>query len=239
MRYIYLLTCMFLIVAGGCQKSPAVLIVTGGHDYDTTAFFEMFRSLQGFRFDSVSYPAARALLDPDRVEGYDVLVFYDYVPEMDLQDSSLFLELAAAGKPMLFLHHAICSFQHWEGYRQLVGGRYVMPGYTGDSSRYSDYTHDLDLEVKVVPGIHPVTRGVKDFTIHDEGYRNLSVLDEVTPLLTTEHPGCSPLIGWTHSYKGTETIYLLFGHDRRAYENGSFRMLLQNGISWLAKIQSD
>jgi len=218
----------------GCNKPTNTLLVVGGHGYDTIEFYDMFRSLDGIRFDSIFYPEAREFLRSDQINKYEVLVFYDFIPDMPERDSSIFLRLSQQGKSMLFLHHAICSFQNWDGYMQMVGGRYRMPGYTSDSSLLSDYRHDIDLEVKVVNNNHPVTRGVNDFEIHDEGYSNITILDEVTPLLTSDHPDCSPLVGWTNTFNKSATAYLIFGHDKYAYENKSFQQLLNNAIHWLA-----
>jgi type 1 glutamine amidotransferase len=229
---------IFILLAvasmAGCNKPINMLLVVGGHGYDTTEFYDMFRSLKGIRFDSVSYPGAREFLQTDQINEYEVLVFYDFIPDMPEKDSSIFLSLTQQGKSMLFLHHSLCTFQGWDGYMHMVGGRYVMEGYASDSSLLSDYKHDIDLEVKVVNNNHPLTRGVSDFEIHDEGYSNIMILDEVIPLLSADHPDCSPLVGWTHTFNRSATAYLIFGHDKYAYENSSFQQLLSNAIHWLA-----
>ena len=225
---------MLFISLLGCNKVTNVLLVVGGHSYDTTEYYDMIRSLERIRFDSISYPAAREFLQSDRVNEYDVLVYYDFIPDMPVRDSVIFLHLTKSGMPMLFLHHALATCQQWDGYRTMVGGRYMMPEYTSDSSQLSDYKHDIDILVEVIDPAHPVTVGVSDFEIHDEGYSNLSVIEGVTPLLRTDHPDCSSLVGWTHKFNESTTAYLIFGHDKRAYENASFQKLLLNTITWLA-----
>jgi len=219
-------------IKGSCS-APRVLVLMGGHDYDTTAFYDMFCSLEGIRFDTMSYPGLPELLQSTGLDYYDLLIHYHYYPDASEEDSSMYEALTREGVPMLFLHHSICSYQKWKGYARIIGGRYVMPGYTADSSLLADYAHDLNLHVSVVDQYHPVTQNLADFDIVDEGYSNIQLEDGIVPLLRTFHPECSPLVGWTFQYNHSTTVYLLFGHDHQAYQNPSFRKLLRNTIFWL------
>ncbi len=227
---------MFLMagLAMGCNRPVRVLLITGGHNFDTTEFSGLFDSLEGITYDQVYHPEALEILQAGAAEPYDVLVFYDFMVDLPQKDSSVYRALTVQGKPMLFLHHALCSFQQWDGYMQMVGGKYVTPVYQPDSTLHSDYKHDIDLEVEVVDDTHPVTMGMGNFTIHDEGYSNITILPGITPLLRTEHPDCSPVVGWTHSRDLSQVVYLMLGHDRYAYENPAYIQLVQQSIHWLA-----
>ena len=221
-------------MCSACNKPISVLLIVGGHSYDTTEFFETFRTLDGIIFDSVSQPAAMNLLVSDQVLDYDVLVFYDFVPDMEPADSTVFLNLTCRGQSMLFLHHSLCTFQSWEGYMQMIGGRYCSPEYFADSLLWSDYKHDIELEVQITDSRHPVTKGIEAFTIRDEGYSNVGYMPGITPLLETDHPHCSPVNGWVNSYDQSTIVYLMMGHDRHAYTNDAFQQLLENSIHWLS-----
>ena len=225
---------ILVITASSCSKSPEILIITGGHAYDTTEFFEMFHSLEGISFDSVSHPAALEMLSSPEIRKYDLLLFYDYLPDMPLADSAVFQDLTQQGMPMIFMHHALCTFQAWEGYQQMVGGKYVMPGYDPDSSLHSGYADDLDLKIEVLDPSHPVTRGIGEFVIHDEGYFNIQINQEVHPLLGTSHQHCAPLVAWINQCQQSTCLYLMFGHDKLAYVNEHLKLLLQNAIQWLS-----
>ena len=76
---------------------------------------------------------------------------------------------------------------------------------------------------------------MKDFNIHDEGYSNITVLPGITPLLKTDHPDCTPLVGWTHKQDQSTIVYLMLGHDKHAYENPAYIQLLNQSIHWLAE----
>lgn len=95
------------------------------------------------------------------------------------------------------------------------------------------YRHDLDLDIRVLDRRHPVTRDMEDFTIRDEGYSNLWIREGVKPLLKTGHPDCSDTVGWVNRFGQSDVVYLIFGHDSRAYASGSFRQLLENALNWL------
>jgi len=214
-------------------SKPRILIISGGHDYDTCEFRDLFQDMEDFRFDTISHPQATTLLASSYVHSYDLLLFYDYVPGIPLKDSSIYQNLGHHGLPMLFLHHSICSFQQWEGFRKIVGGCYIMEGYGHDDAEVSAYTHDLDMDIRIVDPDHPVTAGLTGFSIRDEGYSNIHLEEGLIPLLETDHPDSSPNIGWTHSYGKSVVLTFTLGHDRFAYQNKDFRQLLLNSLYWL------
>jgi len=230
-----LLGLLLLITFMGCNKPVNVLVVLGGHSFDTTEFFDLFNSLEGVNMDSIYHPEAMEVMQSGKSETYDVLVFYDFMPNLPESDSSVFLNLTGKGIPLLFVHHSLCSFQLWDGYMEMLGGKYVMAGpgiYPGD---VSDFKHDIDMRIELVDMEHPITRDMTDFTIHDEGYSNITLTSDITPLLRTDHPDCSPTVGWTMKKDQSTIVYLMLGHDRLAYQNPSFKQLLERSIFWLAK----
>jgi hypothetical protein len=225
---------MLLFSFMGCTNPVNVLVVAGGHSFDTTEFFDLYHSMEGIEMDSVFYPEAMEMMQLGKTDAYDVLVFYDYMPNLPEADSSVFQKLTAEGKPLLFLHHALCSFQAWDGYMEMLGGKYVMAGPGVDSSLLSDYQHDIDMDIEVVDSQHPVTQGLQNFSIHDEGYSNITLAPGIRPLLKTDHPDAAPLVGWTGKSDQSSVVYLMLGHDKLAYENPAFKRLLDQSISWLA-----
>jgi type 1 glutamine amidotransferase len=127
-------------------------------------------------------------------------------------------KLLKLGKGLLFLHHSLCSYQDWNEYKTIVGGKYHEEKNTPQSSTYQQ---DVSFTVKIADPKHPVTKGIKDFEILDEVYGNTEVLPEVIPLLTTNNSQSSPVIGWTHKKEKSRIVYIALGHDRNAYFNNS------------------
>ena len=228
---------LFLSVMGyQCRNrdiaQTRILVITGGHGYDTSEFYLMFESFEGIDFKMSEKPEAWAKLKAG--EEYDALVFYDMWQEISEQEIQVFLQEFEKGTGIIFMHHSLCAHQEWPGYQQLVGGKYHMPEYNPDSSNLSDYMHDITLHVEVLDPEHPVTEGITNFDILDEGYSNISRMPGIHPLLQTDHPDCDRIVAWTHEFNNSKVVYLMGGHDRHAYENESFMKLVSNAIRWTA-----
>jgi hypothetical protein len=71
---------------------------------------------------------------------------------------------------MVFLHHSLVSYQEWDEFINMIGGRYYLQDYFKDTLKVSGFEHDLDMCVKVLDSDHSVTKDIRDFQIHDEGY---------------------------------------------------------------------
>ena len=69
--------------------------------------------------------------------------------------------------------------------------------------------------------------------IHDEVYGDYIVNQDIIPFIRTDHPESNEMIGWTHSYLNSKIVYLQPGHDHFAFENGNYRLLLQQAIHYV------
>ena len=97
-----------------------ILVSIKGHPFDRDAFAALFESLNGIRHTFVEQPASQSFMNPTAAAPWDALVFYD-MPGIDFstQPPGLvppsdefkqgFMDLLAAGKGMVFLHHAIAG----------------------------------------------------------------------------------------------------------------------------------
>lgn len=221
------------------QDSPEirVLVITGGHAFEHEAFFEMFDSFSSITYTEVTQPDANQLYSSPMMNKYDALVFYDMVQEITDEQKEAFINLLEEGKGMIFLHHSLASYQEWNEFRRIIGGRYYLQPYFDGNKQYtpSTYKHGVEIPVKIPDKNHPVTAGLKDFIIHDEVYGNFEVLPEVHPILSTIHPESGEIIGWTNSYKNSKIVYIQLGHDHHAYSNPKYRRLLKQAISWVLK----
>ena len=93
------------------------------------------------------------------------------------------------GTGFVFLHHAIAGWPAWEGYAELMGGRfcYTRQRVRGADVADSGYRHKVEHRVRVMQE-HPVTRGVDaEFPMIDELYLYEVFEDSVTPLLRSSH----------------------------------------------------
>lgn len=223
--------------AAPAASSPLrVLLVTGGHDFQTNQFLELFRADPGVRLTHVAHPEAQDWFKPERAREYDVLVSYDMWQDITEEAKANLLTLVRSGKGFLAMHHCLASYQAWDDYARLIGGKYHLREWTqgGQPQPGSTYRHDVEFKVRVAAADHPVTRGVRDFNIHDETYGGFEVKPDVTPLLQTDEPSSGPVIAWARTEGRGRVVYLQLGHDRLAYENPAFRQIVHQAIRWVA-----
>jgi type 1 glutamine amidotransferase len=219
------------------SRKVRVLVVVGGHEFETNQFQQMFRELPGIAFDMVQHPKAHAFFKAQAAAKYDALVFYDMWQEISEEAKTDLVSLVKGGKGLVALHHCLGSYQKWDEYTAMIGGKYHLDKWTKDGVEQpgSTYKHDVVFKVRVAAGNHPITRGVTDFEIHDETYGKFEVRPSVQPLLATDEPTSGSTLAWAKEYGRGRVVYLQLGHDHLAYENPNFRLLLRQAIAWVAK----
>lgn len=214
-----------------------ILVITGGHGYKAKEFNEMLASLgPGIAYQVTEFPGAYDMFLPENRDKYDVLVFYHMWQEITDDQKKMFSECIGEGKPVVALHHSICAFDDWPEYWNIIGGKYFHKPATIDGKEYpaSSYIHDLHFKVRIADPEHPVTKGIKDFEIFDETYKGYYVQAGSTPLLTTDEPTSTPVIGWTKKYGKARIVVLQSGHDVPTFENPNYRKLLKQSIEWVS-----
>ena len=151
-----------LLVASAGAAWPAeppadalrVLVVTGGHDFPAS-FYAVFEGRPEWRWTHVA--SNEEAFAQDIVPRFDVLVLYDYSQKLGEEGKARLRAFAEAGRGIVVLHHALCDYQDWPWFEELVGGRYLMSD-EGDR-KASTYRHDVELLVKPA-GSHPIVDGL-------------------------------------------------------------------------------
>jgi len=219
-------------------KPIRILVITGGHSYKVEQFNQMLSSLgPSITWQVAELPGAYDMFLPENRNKYDILVFYHMWQKITDEQAKAFAECISGGKPVVALHHSICAFDDWPEYWNIIGGKYFHKetSFKGKVYQPCSYIHDLHFNVKVANTKHPVTKGIVDFPIFDETYKGYYVEDGVTPLLTTDEPSSTPVIGWTKKYGKSKIVVLQSGHDAPTFENPNFRKLLKQAIIWAYK----
>jgi type 1 glutamine amidotransferase len=209
------------------------MLVTGGHAFDTIPFFDMFDSYNDIQYEHFQQPKANQRISSGKTDDYDVLVFYDMWKDIGEFEKSGYLRLTSQGKPMLFLHHSIASYQDWPEFEKIIGGKYVEKAKGVPPEEQSNYEHDVWVYSKV-ENITSVTKGFNELRFFDEIYGNVRVSDDVLPLLKTRHPKSMEIIAWENRYNNSKIIYIQPGHDYRTYGDDSYRKLVSQAIHYLA-----
>lgn len=218
------------------QKKIRVLVISGGHGFKHEPFYEVFNSIPSITYDTLVQPQANALITSSEVNRYDVLVFYDMVDSISPAQQEGYISLLKKGVSMIFLHHALVSYQSWPEFIKIVGGQYhTHPVVVNGDSLKASYEHGVNIPVKVEDKKHPVTRGISNFEIVDEVYGGVEILPHVKPLLSTTHPKSMHYLAWINRYGNSDVIYIQLGHGPSGYSNPNFRKLIQQAIEWSAK----
>lgn len=223
--------------AASTEKPIRILVVTGGHDFEKEPFFKLFKEMPGVTFEAVAHPQAHDRLKAEAAGTWDVLVLYDMWAEISDPAKADFVARLKEGKGLVALHHCLASYQKWDEYARIIGGKYHSEKWTQDGVEKpaSTYLHDVNWTVHVADASHPVCRGIKDFQIHDETYGGTEVHPDAHPLLTTDEPTNGRTVAWVKSYGAARVVYLQLGHDHQAYQNANYRRLLEQAIRWAAK----
>lgn len=233
MKQLLFSTILGLSILQVYSQPVKIMLVTGGHAFDTIQFFDMFDALKGIEYEHFSQPKANQRLASGKTDNYDVLVFYDMWSSIGEIEKQAYLKLTQKGKPMLFLHHSIVSYQDWPEFEKIIGGKYVKAERGVAVEEQSNYEHDVWVYSKV-ENISPVTIGFDELRFFDEIYGNVRVSDNVIPLLKTRHPKSMEIIAWENRYNNSKIVYIQPGHDYRTYGDESYRKLLSQTIYYLA-----
>ncbi len=242
-----LLTSLAVLVSTGTRPLEAaekdkvrVLLTCGGHGFGQGPFFAMFDAMPDVEYTKAEMPKDAGLLKPGLEKDYDVIVMYDMVRKISPEQQKAFVELLNRGIGLVSLHHNIAAHRDWDEFRKIIGGKYILSSCVIDGPcvidgrKYpkSTYDHGQDINVMVVDKDHPITRGLKDFQIHDEAYKGYYTSPDVKVLLKTDHPKNNPELAWVNQYGNSRVFYFMLGHDRHAWQNPSYPKILLGGIHW-------
>ncbi|MHB8218624.1 MAG: ThuA domain-containing protein [Candidatus Sulfotelmatobacter sp.] len=240
-------TSAYGIAAERCPKpsksAPPVrlLIVTGGHEYEPSEFFAAFNAMPNVRYQHVLMTEGKPVAVPAGGLGqYDVVLFYDMEPKTITPEWRSLLE---RGKGFVFLHHALGSFPESPEFKAIVGGHANFSERPQPDVPSSGFHENQPQHYSISDHQHPATCGISDFDMTDEAYDNIDVDPAAHVLMRSDFPNLSHVVAWTWSYARKRVLYLQPGHGSfglppdhgpTAYQNESFRRVLNRGILWAA-----
>jgi hypothetical protein len=164
---------------------------------------------------------------------YNVIVLYNMTQQISGTRQVNFETLLDEGVGLVVLHHAVAAYSKWAGYANIIGARYYLED-TPDHTK-SIYQHDVDISVHVADGNHPVTRGLKDFVVHDETYNNYDIFDDNRVLLTTDDPTSAPALCWVRRHGNANVCFIQIGHGPTAFTDPNYQRLVAQAMTWAAK----
>ena len=222
--------------AGDTREPVKVVVITGGHGFEHDPFFKIFDEIKEINYIESVQKDHSELFEDISDWDYDVMVFYNMTQEISEKRRKNFLELLDKGVGVVALHHTMGAYQAWPEFKKIIGAKYYLKDVMEDGvpRKKGSYKHGLDVTVHVKDQNHPVTKGMSDFTIHDETYKNCWFDKSNHVLLTTDHATSDPTIGWVREHGKAKVVTIQLGHDSKAYNNSNYRQLVKRAILWTA-----
>ncbi|WP_157961164.1 ThuA domain-containing protein [Lutibacter citreus] len=217
------------------EDKLSLLVVRGGHTYDTPDFENMCSNLDGVNATLVLNSHFYDMKIDEIKEKYDAILFLNqnkHYSEYDWNKKK-YIVLTKHGIGMVFLHFTLSSQPEWDEYHDLIGGKWFLKNYTEDEKLHSTYFTDMTLDIEVIDKNHPVTKALENFTLKDAYYGNIYRDPSVHPLLGSNHSDVSSVIAWSHYYNKSKIVYVMPGFTKEAYENTSYKKLITNALYYV------
>lgn len=219
------------------QEKINIAVITGGHDFDQAPFFQMLDSLRDVEFVHLPQADESEAFEDIADWSFDVIVLYGMMQKISPKGRGNFISLLDKGVGLLALHHASGAFQDWPEFSKITGCRYNLTatGSDGKSRRPSSFLHDVDFNVHVADPSHPVARGVQDFAVHDETYKDCWFSPDAHVVLSTTEPSSDKPLCTVKAYRRANVIYLQPGHGSGIFSLEAYRKLVGQAVRWCAE----
>jgi len=171
----------------------------------------------------------------DGMKGYDGIVLQFIMSERwPMEVERAFLNLVTSGMGVGIVHSANNSFVGWDEFEDLVGllwrtekGHEPRAGH----DRYGPFT------VKITDKKHYITRGLEDFPVTDELYRDLTKYSDYHVLaeaFSKDRQRNYPML-MVKSYGLGRVFHTVLGHDGNSIRCEGFQRTMERGMLWAIK----
>jgi len=212
------------------------VVVTGGHGFDQEAFPKLFEGAP-LNVEFAQQEDDSELFEDIADWPHDVIVLYNMGQRISETRRAHFRELLDNGVGLVVLHHAVAAYNKWPEYQKIIGTAYYLEDTTLDGATHpkSTYAHDVDFALHIEEPEHPVTRGVEDFTVHDETYNGMTYDAANKVLVTTDHATSERPIAWVRNYGPARVCVIQVGHGPHVFTDANYKKLVQQAIAWTAR----
>jgi type 1 glutamine amidotransferase len=228
--------------AGAVPATPParklkVLVITGGHGFDTKAFPKVFADRDDIEPMFLDTKTGDDAFGDIGQWKYDVIVLYNYGQKIGDPARANFLALMDKGVGLVILHHAIAAYPSWPEFDQILGGRYHLKDeeFNGALRKRCTWKDDVDYKVRVEDPSHPIVAGLTDFAVKDETYKGYTLLPETKLLLTTDEKLNNNSLAWTKTYRQSRVCFIQLGHGPATFAQKEYRQLVAQAIRWTGK----
>lgn len=215
---------IFSALAGAEEASPVkTLLWLGGEIHKHHEIGDVIEpALEEYgRFDVTRVENDLDAFLPERLEGFDLVVFFNTLGKINESQKRGIMNFVADGKGILGFHSAADSFRGDPDWDAFFGGHFEgHPPYR-------------TFQVSVLETGHPITKGMDEFLTTDEQYL-MDYDSRVQVLCAALHRGEWMPAVWVKRWGKGRVVYISLGHDPAACRNESFQRLLLRGGLWAA-----
>jgi len=95
---------LFFAVFNLTAKPVRVMLVTGGHNFDSLSFFQIliFEGMEDIEYEHFVQPHANEAIKNGEVKKFDVLVFYDMWRDISEEEKMAYIDLTTKGEAIPF-----------------------------------------------------------------------------------------------------------------------------------------
>lgn len=205
------------------------LIVWGGWEGHTPReCAELFAPwLRENRYEVQVSTTLDSYLDQGMMTALSLIVPIWTMGQITKEQQAGLLDAVASGVGIAGWHGGMCdSFRNNPPYQWMTGGQWVAhPG--GCIPSY---------QVRIIRPDHPITRGLKDFTMAntEQYYMHVDPSNEV--LATTEFEGgCAMPVAWTRMWGKGRVFYCSLGHTYKDFEVPEALEIVRRGMLWASR----
>ncbi len=210
-------------------KMPKVktLLFVGGPIHDHKAIGkEVEKQLNEYgRFAVTKVEEDLDALKAENLKPFDLVIFYYTLGTITEEQKRGVMNFVKDGKGFVAFHSGADSFRGDPDWDAFVGGHFIgHPAYRPYKVTIRDHGH-------------PVTAGLKDFTVTDEQY--FLCYDSRVNVLCTgpgkDEAKDKPMpVAWTKPWGKGRVFYTGMGHDAKACSQKMFQTVLCRGALWAA-----
>jgi len=206
------------VKAASADKIKLLMVHNGGHDFN--GFKQTMAPVLERTGDfEVTVAENFDALQAESIKPFDVVLFYGSGGNINEAQEQGLEGFVKGGGGMVGVHATDASKES-DVYWRLIGGRFT--GHGGGS-----------FMVRIEETEHPITKGMEDFEISDETYRNQYPPDfKLHSLVHMDRGDEQQSMAWVLEIGKGRMFNTTLGHGDRAWANPHFQRLVVRGLYW-------
>jgi type 1 glutamine amidotransferase len=205
------------------------LFVWGGWDGHTPKqsadLFAAWLTTQGYAVELSD--KLETFADAAKLRAQDLIIPTWTMGQLSGEQEKSLCDAVAGGVGLAGWHGTMCdSFRNNTNYQWMTGGQWVA--HPGDIRPAYD--------IRIVDHEHPITRGLRDFTMRnsEQYYLHVDPSNQVLATTTFDNGVVMPTV-WTRPWGQGRVAYASFGHTDKDFEIPQAREIMQRALLWASR----